>query len=392
MGRALALCVIAAVFAAASIAKVVYPLQTVRVLVFLFPGLAKVPWLTLSIPGMLAGLEFGLTAALLHPRLRRVSLVAVVILLIAFSAVLALLLAAPGRAPGCGCFGVPKSAPGGEHIAGLLRNAGLICAAVWLLRTGHRREASARSRAATPSITGVPAFTLLEMMTSIVIISILFALVLPAFAKSRSSARLAAQSSLARQLTAALALYGSDHRDAHPYFGTPGDPLGPVRIRDFTVPMEYFKAQRWLWASAVYPEYIDAPRSAIEPRGRAPYMTGQLLWPDSIVAAEFQLTSTAFARPSFWTGGDDGPYSQVDLRHTTNADLAFPSLKGLIATDLAGPAGWPEGDEMVVGLGDGSGRTVLWRLLDPVAPVCRPWGAACGPIESTRDGLRGVDF
>ena len=241
----------------------------------------------------------------------------------------------------------------------------------------------------------VRAFTLVELLVSIAIVAVLLGVLLPVLAGARGTARMNAKTQLARQLTLALTAYGGDNRDGLPFFGTPGNALGPIRIRGFEVGGEFFTRQRWLWTSAVYPEYLDAARSAIESEPRARHMQGTLGWPEFVVAGDFQLTSTAFAAPAFWV--DDGPmgsgrWDESLLRQTRFAEIQHPSAKGLLGEDLAGPRGMGEAPEKVIAVGDGSARVVDWRQLDPAGAVRRPWGVAGVPIEATRGGLGGVDF
>jgi prepilin-type N-terminal cleavage/methylation domain-containing protein/prepilin-type processing-associated H-X9-DG protein len=61
-----------------------------------------------------------------------------------------------------------------------------------------------------------PGFTLIELLTVIAIIGILAAIIIPTVGRVRESARAAQCSSNLRQITMALMLYASDHRDVLP--------------------------------------------------------------------------------------------------------------------------------------------------------------------------------
>lgn len=400
--RKVAIGVLAFVFFAASASKVVDPVGVVRVLHFLTPGAAHHAWIGVVFPGVVAGMEVSLGLALLIPSMRRVGLAGAAVALAAFTVVLVVLAASRG-APGCGCLTILGERSGErEALAGIARNVGLLCLVVWVRHPPGKGQPTRPGQGvvAAPQAGSVRSgFTLVEMLVSISVISLLIALSLPSLGRAKAAGQLASQISMARQMDASLLMYTQDYQDGFPYFGTPGDPWGPIRIRGWEIRgMElsgpYFSWQRWLWLSAVMPEYFQAPLDAIRPEGQAIYFGQVLGWPEFIVAADFQVTSTLFAAPKFWS--DDGGAAGADPRYlhqTRLSHVLFPSQKGLLGADLAGPSGWQVQPEMAVGLGDGSARAIAWREAQLAAPgVERPWGATGMVIDSTRDGLAGIDF
>jgi len=392
--RALAIGLVGVVFAVAGIAKMVYPLQLVRVFVFLVPSIREYPDVVLALPGVLAGAEVGLASALLIERRRTWPLVGAGVALVGFTVVLAILSLSQG-APSCGCFGLPRGWAGGEGKAGLARNIGLLCLVGWLLGAKQPSRGSVQPGAGKPSALLSHAFTLVELLVVMAVVAVIIALALPPLARTRESARESARLVMIRQLMASLAMYAQDNRERHPFFGTPGEALGPITIRGFEIRGSFFQTQRWLWASAIFPEYLDCPRRAIESEGRAEYMQGQLGWPEFIIAADYHMTSTAFALPPFWSEDPSGGLAWLReeyLQPTTLAHLQYPSQKGVLFLDFAEANDGPANGHAIVGLGDGSSRSIGWWTLDWNKAVARPWGAGGKPIVSTRDGLAGIDF
>ncbi len=90
------------------------------------------------------------------------------------------------------------------------------------------------------------AFTLIEILTTLAVISVLVGLLAPALGSARESARAALCASNARQLQLAAAFYATDHRDAYP----PG-------ARDFTRNLHRWHGARVTTADPFNP--ADAP-------------------------------------------------------------------------------------------------------------------------------------
>jgi prepilin-type N-terminal cleavage/methylation domain-containing protein len=389
--------VVAGVFVAAGLLKAWSPDGMARVVAFLLPvGLRSYPSAVL-VGTAVAMFEVGLGLAIaLAPR-RRGVLVTAIVTLLAFSAVLGVLATSAG-APGCGCLGFLSTADARlDAIAGIGRNVALIWMTAWLLGAWHAPTGAPRV-----PVAGRPSgFSLVELLVAISVVAILIAIALPVLSHARGTSRIAARVQTIRQLNAALSTYGEDFRDRFPYFGTPGDPYGPITIRGFEIGGQYFQAQRWHWASAVFPEYYAAPRHSIEPPERAQYMQQFLGYPAFIIAADHQITSTVFARTRFWEddpGGGTAWYQSSYFSPTRPTDVAFPALKGLLIADLGGPGGrppgWREDFPAPVAFADGSARAVPLRDLDPdpSRAVERPFGAVPIPVLSTRGGLAGRDF
>lgn len=396
--RLLVLWLVAGTLAFAGVLKLVSPLPTARTAVFVVPALSGVPHGALAVPGLVAGLELALAMLLVlgvHPAR---TLAATAGLLLVFTVVL-VILSASRNAPGCGCFGVPRALASrtGEAAAGIARNLGLLGLVGWL-RVGTRR-ATLPATLPRPASEPSPvrrAFTLIEVLVVIAVVVVLLSLALPFLTGTRDAARVGRRVQISRQLNAALTLYCGDHKDGFPFLGTPGSAFTPIRIHGFEVPGPFFRMHRWLWASAVVPDYFEADRSVVEECEGCPgYMQSVLGWPGFIITTEHSLTDTVLASAAFWRDDPGGGTSWLDesyLRQTRLSEIRHPSRKGLLVEGWAGHHGTPRGPRAAVSLGDGSARAVDWRVLDPKLAVERPWGAAGVPIVSTRDGLEGRDW
>jgi prepilin-type N-terminal cleavage/methylation domain-containing protein len=76
-------------------------------------------------------------------------------------------------------------------------------------------------------------FTMVEMLVVIGIITVLSAIIFPAFASAREKARQAVCASNLRQLGAAVEMYASDHDDRFPFAKDPADEFCPGMWGDF---------------------------------------------------------------------------------------------------------------------------------------------------------------
>ncbi|MGD9690246.1 MAG: type II secretion system protein [Phycisphaerales bacterium] len=377
--------------------KIASPLALARVLMHLTPEPWAIPEAALAGAGVIVAIESAVGLMLVCAVASRAAVGASAVVLGVFTVALGVL-AIDDAAPACGCFGSLSGRGGSaEALAGILRNTGLLCVAAWLFTSpppGEHSEREATGRAGGRlARTG---FTLVEVLIAVTVVLVLIGLSLPALSAAREAGRGARRSADCGALVAALGAYADDHREEHPFFGKAGSPLSPLVIRGVEIggPFnEFFTQHRWLWASAVVPEYTEVPRSALESPGRAAHMRGVLGWPEFVVASEYQLTSTAFAAPGFWRDVPAGAWRDpAHIRATRRMMIAHPGRKGLVFNELGGPTGEPRDPGMSVGLGDGSVRITDWRTMDAGGAVSRPYGAAGLPIESTRDGLEGVDF
>lgn len=293
----------------------------------------------------------------------------------------------------------------GLSVLTIRHNRGVLCAviatlAAWLIRSKQGTVLRVGRRGAAARANG---FTLIEVLVVIAILAVLLALVVPALRHSRIAAKHNAQVQTIRQLNVALGMYCGDHRDQFPFFGTQGDPFGPIHIRGFRIGKIYFSTQRTYWASALLPEYYQGPRQSIERPGKAEVLQMRG-YPDFIVAADYLVSSTVFAHSRFWMEDPSGGtswYQTSYFKPTRLTDVAYPSGKGLLVADIAGHnggtsfSGWYPGVPPPVAIADGSARAIPQREFDPdpSRAVDRPFGpGSLLPVLATRDGLLGWDF
>lgn len=271
-----------------------------------------------------------------------------------------------------------------------------------------RRPASRilQSSAARPSVGcrkhhsySRPAFTLLELLISLAIIGFLLALLAPALRPARAKADLTKQLSIQHQLLAAISMYTSDAGGYYPYFATPGNPNGPIRVRNFDLAQQgkpYFRAQSAYWPSIVAPRYLsstaDLEDDMFEDTRR------QMQWPDYVIATQYWMSHAFHAAPEYWRGVQP-PENLSWLTGTRIEKVRFPSSKTLLLQMTAANGPQPGPDPAVqyidttVGLVDGSARIVLFPPENyQDRTVSRPFGALAWPSLSTRDGIQGRDY
>ncbi len=242
---------------------------------------------------------------------------------------------------------------------------------------------------------------MLELLIVISIIIVLIALLAPTLRPVRVRADLTKEFSTQHQLLAALNMYASDARQYFPYFATPGDPSGPIRVRDFDFAQQgkpYFRTQAGYWPSIVVPRYLSSGLALQQmPVDRQLFSING--WPDYIIPTDYFLSHTVHAAPQYWIG-DDPPENLGLLRGTTWDQVRYPSNKTILLQMIAadGPKRGPDPKinyiDTTVGLADGSAKIVFYPPPGDFESniVSRPFGALSWPSLSTRNGLEGRDY
>ena len=174
------------------------------------------------------------------------------------------------------------------------------------------------------------AFTLIELLIVIAIISILSAIIFPVFGKARSSGRRTGCLSNVKQIGTAIGMYTSDYDGAFPNTGDPYLWVG--------------KRFRW----PIMPYLGVAKKSAAESSGdrfkSANGASNLLLCPEDVAASSFDSTSYAYSA-AFYESDESlaaitsiqnliqafsKPGSLAQTVSRTDADVVYPSQKGMV--------------------------------------------------------------
>lgn len=352
--------------------------------------------LVIPIAVLVPAAEIGLAAAWLLGLARRLAVAGVALLLVLFSAVYAVHLAA-GPAPPCGCLGAMGGFDRmmGEGPAVLARNAVLLA----ILSAGLAALRSAPSVPAAPAAPGPtvaaarPGFTLIEVVAVVAITGILLAVTVPALHGARGRARRTASLAYLRSHAQIFAKYNGDHRDAMPQFLDPRRPSSTVRntATGFELTTYYFMSHA-TWNIGLADPYYDGNHldRTFTPPETPPDLGGG--WP---VLTGYFYSCAFSADPAYWNPRTrTGP---AQWRGTRSHEIAFPSAKGLLWGSNPPPAQSGDGALLRAAFSDASARLIK---LDSLGPMYQGadggWpGAIHGvgppPFMHTLDGARGRD-
>ena len=183
-------------------------------------------------------------------------------------------------------------------------------------------------------------FTLIELLVVIAIIAILAAILFPAFAKARESARRISCVSNMKQIGTALMQYTQEYDETTPraYFGPQSDPSTPTT--------------EYKWMDAIFPYIKDANVFTCPSDSGFGSRTGKYI-PNTLLTAASQNNYGSYGMNAYY-GSNTQPMSEFG-----------PGDKGAKLSDMADPSGtvWVSevsGDDSSyrVCFGDGSPSTV----------------------------------
>jgi prepilin-type N-terminal cleavage/methylation domain-containing protein len=174
------------------------------------------------------------------------------------------------------------------------------------------------------------AFTLIELLIVIAIISILSAILFPVFGKARSSARRTACLSNVKQIGTAIGMYTSDYDGAFPNTGDPYLWVG--------------KRFRWPIMPYLGVAKVSASESSADRFKSANGASNLLLCPDDVAANSFDYTSYAYSVAYYESDESLAAISSIQnliqafskpgsLAQTvsrTDADVVYPSQKVMV--------------------------------------------------------------
>ena len=168
------------------------------------------------------------------------------------------------------------------------------------------------------------AFTIIELMVTILVIAVLIGITLPAISSVRNRAKYAVSISNLRTHAQAITAYTTDNSDGFPYFTVPGE-LVEIDNPPFPVGrLQYFDMHR-AWHLGLARDYYALNHTAEifrSPRTREP---GEL----DIVFADYFYPCAFIASPQYWTaeGRREGPSQLVA---TSANQVRYPSAKAVM--------------------------------------------------------------
>lgn len=250
-------------------------------------------------------------------------------------------------------------------------------------------------------------FSILELLTVLVVISILFSLILISVSSVRQQSRRAVCLSHVRTLLIGVNAYSNEAAGYPPSLFKPGIgsyTIDPPQIVDLN---GHIARGFWFYSSFMYHHLlmptmpgleIYAPGTPEDRRGEAP----------SWESSQYYLTETLYGSPSMWR--QQGATLR-DLRAQRLDDVRFPDRKGLIQQEVAyfeKGGVTSAGDPVLlwmntripgaVAWADQSASTVVQSRLEPGVPNPLDHGAFFNggvswgfPILRTRDGIHGFD-
>jgi type II secretory pathway pseudopilin PulG len=175
------------------------------------------------------------------------------------------------------------------------------------------------------------AWTLIETLVCVGVISILLALLLPALHGTRTPARQAVTASNARTIGIALRTYADSFHDLTPVLFDPVDKKYPPRSNLQTVRVNGRVVQGlWFYTCARYQFALSPalPASVLVAPGNKGYQPQRVDGTTTSDRTDLQLTETMYARPEYWDRRTQVGASQWAPQKW--GDIRYPSDKGFL--------------------------------------------------------------
>jgi len=231
------------------------------------------------------------------------------------------------------------------------------------------------------------AYTLLELMISVGIVSVLVGILLPVFALSKTSGYRALLLANQREAMRVVEQYASDHQDEFPNAGDESGVTASWRWNGKKHQTDYWtQPEHWGWyvQSLGYDGFVSMGPDATPGvfGGREDCMSCGLG-----VRSLHVLSPTVLAEPEQFVDG-----AEIDRMLTGAArlqDVSFPASKGVLTQMYFRPTTGEEAPPWLIHFADGHGANIYERDLHPGVRLGIPFGGL--PVMTTADGVRGRD-
>ncbi len=252
------------------------------------------------------------------------------------------------------------------------------------------------------------AWTVIELLVVIGIVSVLLAITIPTLRGVRRQGDATQCLTHLRSCATAVTLYTKDFRDVFPYFG---DPSAHPSFRNGGVGCSFF-AQAFHWPLVVSPYLTSERVSPVQlcpqsPAAIAIYKEHDSTFleqypPNYVFTSDYSLSYTTFTRPEFWET-DDVSWNQTSLMRSVSVHEAiFPSSKGVMLETTAFHArdGTPYGQAADMSIDSPGTARVRFHVAfcDGSTRALAKSSLASGigkhrtPVMKTRHGIRGIDL
>ncbi len=238
------------------------------------------------------------------------------------------------------------------------------------------------------------AFTLVEALVSLGVISVLIAILIPAVAGARRSAKETVERAHQSQCGQILLQYVLDNGDAFPSFGKQGTDRGELVFDGRLIIDDYWSSVQY-WGMFVWSRGYAGDETLWSPALGNTKPTREQVRTMVLGGASIDwLTYTAFAPPRHWKHGSPQPVEDHQIQRMSL--VAHTSEKGILRranyVRFDPRRSVPESEQSVfVWFADGHNDKFRQGDLRPGVPL---WGRVPEPIPvlTTQDGLLGRDL
>lgn len=238
------------------------------------------------------------------------------------------------------------------------------------------------------------AFTLVEVLVVLLVLTVLIAIVLPVFRRTKDSAGDIRSLSAIRQMHTAMALYTHEHNQMYPFFGIPGKPEAGIWVNGVhrstgAQGAFFFWTQQSVYVSGLLKHLSGVMEMADGHPAYGPSNSPDLSSRDQVYVSTIVYSPSFLALPDFWKDG--GPHDPRFIQPTRVSMVRHPPRKGLLVYSTLEMF---QSNRVMLGFADGSVRQEERNMSrsikkDPQSPF---WLNDRAPGLITRDGVHGIDY